>query len=95
MNIAEIFGVISNVYNLVFSCVFGLCGIYYPLFVSGIISMSVFFVFRSTNKSIIALIVSAIVILLIPITPYEAKLVAIVLAAVSSVFFIVLFRKVC
>lgn len=54
-----------------------------------------FFVFRSTNKSIIALIVSAIVILLIPITPYEAKLVAIVLAAVSSVFFIVLFRKVC
>ncbi|WP_459201710.1 hypothetical protein [Methanococcus sp. CF] len=91
MNIVEIFGIVNTIYNILFVQVYGLCGIFYPMFVGGIVSMSVFFLFKSANKSFIALITTAAVILIIPATPYAVKLVAIVLISVSLIFFTVIY----
>ncbi|MBA2862492.1 hypothetical protein [Methanococcus maripaludis] len=88
MSITEIFELIVNLYSLLFEQVFGHCGVYYPLFVSGIVSISVFFIFRGPNKSIIALIITALIIMAFSVTPYACKLVALVLVAVFSVFFL-------
>ncbi|BAP60294.1 hypothetical protein [Methanococcus maripaludis] len=93
MNI-DLFTIVNSLSDLLFNQVYDLCGMFYPMFIGGIVSMFVFFVFKSVNKSIIALIVTAIVIFALPTTPYECRLVAVILAAVSSVFFVILFRKV-
>jgi len=90
----DLFTIVNSLSDLLFNQVYDLCGMFYPMFIGGIVSMFVFLVFKSVNKSIIALIVTAIVIFALPTTPYECRLVAIILAAVSSVFFMILFRSV-
>jgi len=82
------------IYEFVFEKVYGACGMFYPLFLSGIVSMLTFFVFKSVNKSIIAMILTALVIFIAPMTPYECKIISLVLAVVTIVFSIVLFKSI-